>query len=951
MPRPCRSLPVVALAVLLALCVSRTRAADDDPPPLARALFLEKTSREPEKALPLFEAVVADSRSSPADRTAARFGVARCHEAAGRLDAAIAALAAIEAAEGTPPADREDARVRREALARARTSAADRDAQARARDEIHRAEVARQEREGRLAVAQKLYETAVAHVKEKRYEDARQCLLEALERNPGDARAAALLDEVGGRVDRGDLLKQAVRFVASNRVADLARLTSDVDALRKRGQRALKEGRASEAVDVLRTAVARIDESDFYGELESTRRELVAWFGKALAEAKAKGDKIDGAAIPAERRTDGAAGGVKPWRAEFFALLGRIFASREDGGAPVRFYDAAIPADPAPEAAGTHFSGSGIASSLVQGTLRRSRWIERYLRHEVSPGTWSGPDRLLDRYEDLVVVQHGPAVLKAVDALTASFPASPAPPLAVEIRLYAATPEGLLDATKALEAVATPSEEGLSAIVRMHSLEEQETLLEALPSVRLLARASLRLTGRRTATVRLREPTSSSPPYAEKTTPPVSIPDRFATYGLDLELYGESLVGGTARDAALSIVARVHRPDRPRLAPLQGGWVRWPVFVEQSLEADRRVPAGASVVLYGLSNPFRATGYAGDPAGGSHPDLLVLVSARPSDAVATPDVAPPPLPIPGEPPPTRAPSELSTRDYDLGSVGRDVADEPPPEDWPLSTFAAGKGAVGHGSRDAFLAGWIADQVRLPADEGPLLVRDGKVTATASAGSHGRIGAAVEALRGPADRLIRLDVDTIELAADRAKRLLADTGVRAETPDQRVFRVDAKASALFAEKLGTARDPTSLYECYERLAARHTQLVTARSIRSRAIIEEIRSERRDDGATVLAPVHGTVEEGVVVSVRPVVLGASVVSVYATAILAGVEKIDEWRPEGLPPASPMVALPRHRVERAAAVGALAENESLLLIVPVPGAEGARVVIVRVRLPRAI
>ena len=946
-------------ALLLFLVAALTNAGfgggtrvrgEDDPPSLPRAQYLEKTMRDPEKALVVFEAVAAAPATSAADRAQARFGAARCHESAGRFDAAIVALSALVDDEGSPTTDREDARIRRDALVKAKTASADRDAEARRNDEMRRAEDARLRQEDRLVAARSLIETAVAHIKARRYEDARQCLIDALERDTGNERAKALLEEVGGRTDRGELLKQAIRFVASNRVVDLSRLTSTVDALRRSAKTALTEGRPGDAVDALRTAVTRIDESDFYGELEGTRRELVVWFAQALKEAKAKGDRIaDGTSVPAARPTPDAAGPVKPWRTEFFSLLGRIFASREDGTAAVRFYDEAIPPDASPETQGTRFSGSGISSSTEAGTLRRSRWLERHLRREVAPGSWSGVDRLLDRYEDLVVVQHGPGVLKTVDALAASFPAVPAPPLSVEIRVYGATTEGLKDAARLLGATALATEEGVSAVVRTHSLEEQETLLGSSTNLVSLARASLRLGGRRTATIRFHEPTTSCPAYAEKTAPPVVVPDRDATYGLDVELYGEDLAAGGKKDAAMSIVARVRRPDRPRLAPLASGWVMTPVFVEQASEADRRLPYGASIVMFGLSNPFRATGYAGDAAGGSHPDLLVLVSARPSDRVATPDVAPPVVLQPTNPTTPTALNEISTRDYDLGAVGHDVSDEPPPEEWPRTTFAAARGPAGRGSRDAFLAGWISDQTRLARDEGPVLVHDGKATATASIGTHGRIGAVIEALLLPADRVVRVEVTTVEVAAGRAKRLLSEVKAGATSPEQRVYRLDAAVTTALAEKLALEHDPASPYEFSAHLAARHTQLVTGRAIRSRAIIEEIHAERRDDGTTVLTPVNGTVEEGAVVSVRPVVWTAGLVSIYATALLADVEKIDEWRPDGLPSTSPLVSLPRHRVERAAAVGALGEGESLLLLVPSPGSNGARVVLVTVRLPQ--
>ena len=616
----------------------------------------------------------------------------------------------------------------------------------------------------------------------------------------------------------------------------------------------------------------------------------------------------------------------------------------------MRFYDAAIPPDPSPEAAGTRFSGVGVSSTLAPGGLRRSQWIERHLRHDVSPGTWNGTDRLLDRYEDLVVVQHGPGVLKAVDALMASFPAVPAPPLAVEVRVYGADEVGMRDAARLLETTATATDDGISAVVRSHSLDEQETLLGSSEHLRLLARASLRLTGRRTATIRFREPTASCPPYADAATPAIVIPDRDATYGLDLELYGEDLVGGGRKDAAISIAARVRRPDRPRLAPLAGGWVRLPVFVEQQSGTDHRLPHGASVVLFGLSNPFRAGGYAGDATGGTHPDLLVVVSARPGAAAATPDVAAPPIVAPDVAAPAPVvPSEISTRDYDLGVIGHDLADEPPPEDWPMSTFGAARGPAGLGSRDAFLAGWIADQARLPAGEGPILVRDGKATVTASVGTHGRLAAIVETLLAPASRTVRVDLETIELPAERVKALLQEVRAKPAAPEQRVHLFDAAATTALDDRLAPLRSPGGAYAFSARLAARHTQLVTGRSVRSRAIVEEIRSDRRPDGTVVLTPVNGSVEEGAVVSVRPVVWSAGMVSIYATALIADVEKIDEWRPDGLPATSPLVALPRHRVERAAAVGALAEGESLVLVVPAPGTDGSRVVLVRVRLPR--
>ena len=44
-------------------------------------------------------------------------------------------------------------------------------------------------------------------------------------------------------------------------------------------------------------------------------------------------------------------------------------------------------------------SSTGIASSASPGSLRRARWIERYVRAEIAQGSWAGRDRLLEEVQ------------------------------------------------------------------------------------------------------------------------------------------------------------------------------------------------------------------------------------------------------------------------------------------------------------------------------------------------------------------------------------------------------------------------------------------------------------------------------------------------------------------------------------------------------------------------
>ena len=915
--------------------------AEDEPPSLARALYLEKTARDPAAALAVFRALHDAEGLDPATRAEGRLGAARCYLALGRGEEAVSAWRRLEEDAAAPTTAKEEARARREEHLRARSAAAESEAETSAREAMRRAEEARVEREGRIAAARRLVDAASGHVRAKRYEQAREALLQALQIQPNDERAAALLEEVGGYADRGELLRQAIRFVSTNRVTDWRRLVAEVDSLRRDGLRLLREEKPHLAARPFREAVARIDEGDFWTEMSDTRREIMVLLRKALDDAKAKGLRPEtDVQVPADRPE--APPGPKAWRGEFFALLGRIFTSGADPGASVRFFDAAVAPDPAPESRGGGFSASGIAATPAPGSLRRARWIERFVRDDVAPGAWSGADRLLERYDDLLVVQHTAGVLRDVDALVGSFPQGPPPPTTAEIRVYAAEPGGVAEIMRLFEPKVGPSDPPGVVVVRGRRIDEQSEWLARSGKLLLLAQASVRLTGRHATLVRLREPTDKSPWFAAGGVPPLRIADRDATYGLDLDLYAED-VPGRAGHAAISAVATVRRPDRARPVMTSAGLVRIPVFLAQAVEADRLVPHAGSLLLTGLVNPFRATGAGGDAAGGTHPDLVVLVSAFPAAAGGAPDIAPP------SPPPPAVPSTAGgeTREYALGPLGTSIEDEPPPEDWPLTPYGdAARPGAARAQRDAFLGGLLADRAGLSAASGVVLVREGRATAVLPPAGHVRLAREIETLSRDEGRLFAIEVRAVEVAADRATAWLAEAGARADDPAQRVWRLAPEGAARLEERLRSVTDPGGLYALEARLAAGHTQLVTTRSIRSRSLVTEFRVVDRGDGELQTLPVNGTAEEGIVVGVRPLASVGGLAVLYVNAVLGRIERVDAWTPPDAPGDAPEVSLPRHQVERAAGAGAIAERDTMLLAVPAPGSAGERVVLVRAR-----
>jgi hypothetical protein len=321
--------------------------------------------------------------------------------------------------------------------------------------------------------------------------------------------------------------------------------------------------------------------------------------------------------------------------------------------------------------------------------------------------------------------------------------------------------------------------------------------------------------------------------------------------------------------------------------------------------------------------------------------------------------AAPPAPSEAPPAPTPPPDGRTTRETDLGALGTEVADQPPPEDWPSSPILSGvRSGAAAAQRDAFLAGWLVERAGLGPEAGTVVVRDGRLSATLGTAGHEALDAQVAALQKDEARIYGIEVRATELPKDRATALLAAVGVErsAATPGSgpgdaggpfRALRVGAEAAARLEERLHVPGGPATLHGLDARLAARHTQLVTAQQVRSRAIVSDFRVVRRPDGGTRLDPVNGTVEEGIVVAVRPVAYVGGLTWLYVTATLARVDREEPWAlPAGPAEAPPKVVLPHHAESRLGGHGVIDERESLLLVADAPGTDGARVVLIRVR-----
>src|SRR5205814_2677962 len=141
------------------------------------------------------------------------------------------------------------------------------------------------------------------------------------------------------------------------------------------------------------------------------------------------------------------------------------------------------------------------------------------------------------------------------------------------------------------------------------------------------------------------------------------------------------------------------------------------------------------------------------------------------------------------------------------------------------------------SRDAWLAGWLSRGAKL--QPGSLAVREGRVLATLPEARQPSVAAGVADLVRDDARTFALEAKATEVTKEELTTILAEIGSVEPQGGFRVGLLYGPEAARFEERLRPLSDPRGLFSLDARVAARHTQLVTARSVRARSVVEDFR----------------------------------------------------------------------------------------------------------------
>lgn len=955
MPPRTPALRLLALLLLPLLALAGPAQAEDTPEQqLFEARHLLRVRHEPDAALELFDALLAREDLAPRARAEALWGAAECHAARGRWERALSAWNTLQQDASLPAELRARAeQALQEHASKVAPGSVPGGESREAQEQAERAARRRQQ------VAQAL-DRARAALARRQFDDARREVALALAQDPESTEALHVLGLVESeQPDRGAMLRTLLKFYETVRSESFQRLRARLRQAEEAAQRRRNAGDLAGADLVLREAIALVDRSEFATQLEAERWNLLFWLRQVAAEARAV--QLELAPEPVRPSGPPADAGL---RGRFFALLGETFGERAgDGGDPLRFHEFAPqpPAGaPAQRSLGPNaFASARIAAEQGPTALTRARFAERYVRSTLAtdwapageararpaaPGrkpAASAPARILERLEDVLLVQHGEPVQREVEALRQAFAPQP-PPLQVDVAVYAAGAGGSVRLATALRLPSPPArEDALDGQVAGRLIEECRSDLEGLPGLALLGTAQLRLDGEVGARLELTERTEAHPLHAAPGEPRLSIPSvDLARYGLWLDLYAEDLPGarGPVRSAAVSVVARarqclpsvVVRKDGPT-----GPWQRLPKFAETQAEADRRLPHADTLVLFGLPNPFV-------DSAASAPDLVLLVGVRPAGREGRP------APVP-DVPPWQASGRDELQEHPLGPLGSEVQDDLVLDGWP-SEQAAGSPppeALAREAREAALATLLATRARLlvAGEANPVRVREGRASARLAAADHLRLAAAAAWLEAQAGTLLEVEARAYDVPRAAAEALLAREGLTALPGGEAWLMLPAMLEAADAE-LARAAEPASLFTLRSTQVARATQQVVARQLASRGITRQVRVLRAREGeAQRVLAVPGLAEEGLVVQVRP---GAdedgrrvTVVRVRA-ARLRGVEAVPVG---GLEAQGVAVDVPRwFPLRERASAAPLADGEPLWLRLEHPS-DATRSVLVRV------
>ena len=200
--------------------------------------------------------------------------------------------------------------------------------------EVAAAEEQRRRERERQARAEELVDQARRARDEGHYELAFQTCQDALEWDPKNDEAAALLTEIREAMpDRAQLLRTLMKFANTTRVQAFLRLKSQFEKLERSGRNQFKAEDYARADETFREAVALIDGSEFFVDLKDERTHAVQWLRQTIEKAAEKGIRL--AAVPP--LPDPAA--VAPsFRRRFYDLLSEVFTARPGEEDPLVLY-------------------------------------------------------------------------------------------------------------------------------------------------------------------------------------------------------------------------------------------------------------------------------------------------------------------------------------------------------------------------------------------------------------------------------------------------------------------------------------------------------------------------------------------------------------------------------------------------------------------------------------
>jgi len=880
-----RGLPILATTAFLLLLCTPVLRAGDDATPIARRLNaakdLEKIQGDSEGALAIYAALARRKDLQGTLKGEVLAGAARCHERAGRFDAAVPYWKGIFADHELSDGLRAWATRKLQEQAKRKESARHERGAGEAgirRDERIRAE---ERRTSQRHVAQ-----ARDALRARRYQDATHLCLLALKFDPENKAAQTLLDRIEAqRPDQGDVLGRLIQFVQTEELEEFEWLRKEVANIGRAARQAFDRKDWREADRLYRVAIGRIDDSGFLtlgatvdtGSLGEVRARLLH-FLRATQDA----GKNAGLTFEPEPATPDMKARKGSGARALFGSLADMFSPREAGAEALHFFEFAPALDlGASKPLVTSSFVAGLKIEHAAGTLTRAHWAEQWIRRHigarwmstgelarrgVGDGSRRRRRRLLIRVGDLICAQCGEQEHGRIEALQRSFGTTPTP-LRLDVRIYATDAVGSVVAAQAIRTRAGPRDTGLDHVVSGQLLGECVHRLDGLKGTMPLGRAQVMLDQATNVLLEITRFTAEHPAYLHVKAPGLTIEDEDKRYGLWLDVYAEDMPShqrpGNDR-SALSIRARVTQPDPlyashivPRPSRADSMWTRRPILLERVITADREVPHYGTFVLQGIPNPFPDSNQ-------EYGELLVLIGTTRQDT-PTPD------PPRATTDPAVVPADLVSRDYRLGPLSTEVEDQAVRDDWPaLHSVADGlSDADRRRLRDGTLASILLRLAGID-EKGPgaahaIVVQDHLVHGTLSSEDQIRLQQAVKRLRSHENDLYGISIQTADIPATLWKQWTEIEGMERNARGH--YRVRGTARAAIERELDAVDKRPGLFNSKQTQPARATQQIAHLRLRSRTITADLHRRTLEDGRERFTPIRGVAEDGLIVEVRP------------------------------------------------------------------------------------